>query len=222
MKKIAEVAWDITTCLRNDDINGLAKIAGQILDDDSGEVEKFVASILPELRKEAGSAVDDYYSNKENDSKTLGSLAALGLSLIPVAYFAHKHYKDKGVSNKVLDKILRDPVLGSDPAQTKRFFAKIQKYAPALADDEDVTKNLLKEWHRMGGKSIQPEMIEKLLKVQKTHTESSLSRSPVALGMAAAIGSGGLMKAIPKLIESATSPKKRTMSDSLSKKMTWV
>ena len=74
----------------------------------------------------------------------------------------------------------------------------------------------------MGGKSIQPEMIEKLLKVQKTHTESSLSRSPVALGMAAAIGSGGLMKAIPKLIESVTSPQKRTMSDSLTKKMTWV
>jgi len=222
MKKIAEIAWDITTCLRNNDMNGLGKIAGDILGDESGEVQKFVAEILPELRKEAGGPLDDYYSNKENDSKTLGSLAALGLSLIPVAYFAHQHYKGRGASDKVLQKILRDPVLGADPAQTKRFFAKIQKYAPALADDEDVTKNLLKEWHRMGGKSLQPEMIEKLLKVQKTHTESSLSRSPVALGMAAAVGSGGLMKAIPKLIESVTAPKKRGMSESIGKKMTWV
>jgi len=207
-KDLSQLAIITITAVVNNDTNTLTKIASFILEDSPDFVQHLFFTSLDKFLEtsEKYAANDDNEGSKKN---WMTGAAAAMLGAAPIAYMAHQHYTKKNKSNELLRNILlEEPELRENPNTTKRYLDIISEYSPTLLKSPDAVKNTIKEWHRMGGRSIQPEMITKLLEIEEKKTKGT---HPIISEGVKGLGAGAVMAAIPALIHAMTNkPKEET------------
>jgi len=216
LMKIAQLSHKF---IQKKDLDGLSKLASSIITEDKQARKILAHGIKKNLikiasqTKTASSKVEDWMRGETTpvepaeapsgiNPKLLGGGLVAGIAGFPLLYSMYKKGKTKKEHKKVLNQVLQDPAFHGNPLEAIRFFKKIQKYSPTIAEDPDMSKNIMKEWHRMEGKSIQPEMIKQLMDTEKSSNESFFSRHPFLTTMLGGVGTEALIKHIPNLVDS--------------------
>lgn len=202
IKESGIIAAETIKAIVNRNNDTLAKIAEFVLSDAPEHVQYYffdtLLNIDNDFKKEG--ADDDGSKNH-----WLTGAAAAMLGAAPIAYMAAKHHSKKNKSNDMLRQVLlEEPELRDNPETTKRYLDVITQYSPSLLESPDAVKNTLREWHRMGGRSIQPEMITKLLEIEEKKVKGT---HPIISEGAKGLGAGALMAAIPALVSAFSSKK---------------
>jgi hypothetical protein len=201
-KNFSDIAFHTMQACINNDEKTLGTIVEYIVKDASEEVcSQFLEEVM-ELAEDFDKTAADK-DDESGDSKLLHGVALSLMGAAPVAYMAHKYYSNKGKKQDLMRQlILEEPDLRENPEATARYLDIISKFSPTMMDAPDAVKNTIREWHRMGGKSIQPEMINKLLDIEKNKADIQKVRHPLFGEAAKGFGAAALGSAIPLIIRS--------------------
>ena len=200
---LTKISNHIQDCLCENNLEKLAELAEAITG--VRGTSEFILPIFEELR-ELSQKTAEFNERATGDNKAkarnIAMLTAAGLAALPVAGWAYSKHKKGKEYEKVMHHILRDDTLRQDPGKSLEYYEKIKHYAPSLATDPHLVTNVLKEWHRVGGKSIQPESIKNLLETESAVHESKPVQTSLGKEVAKGLGTGALLTAIPSLLKS--------------------
>jgi len=116
----------------------------------------------------------------------IGSLG-IGFGLAPAIGKIYKNTRTKGQLERALREVLRrTPALTRDPEQTARNFELLMHFAPAIASEPTAASAILIQLQSLGESAITPDLLKRLVDVQKLRTPSADVYESAAKGLTSA------------------------------------